>query len=127
MRTGRAVPSFSVRPEKEAKGAVLHGTSAAERSRHVKNCSANLPKRNASRRFKHMERVPHRATQIVAAGAASASPSKPLLPLFTDAMVSRLNRTLYKGRQFAKNYEEAPGLDEADFQRMKRQMGNHLP
>jgi len=75
----------------------------------------------------NMERVPHRATQIVAAGAASASPSKPLLPLFTDAMVSRLNRTLYKGRQFAKNYEEAPGLDEADFQRMKRQMGNHLP
>ncbi|MBS5873792.1 MAG: hypothetical protein KIC46_06695, partial [Clostridiales bacterium] len=30
-RSGRAGPSFSVRPEKEAKGAVLHGTSAAER------------------------------------------------------------------------------------------------
>ncbi|MDY5591537.1 MAG: hypothetical protein SPF51_08360, partial [Candidatus Fimivicinus sp.] len=28
-RSGRADPSFSVRPEKEAKGAVLHGTSAA--------------------------------------------------------------------------------------------------
>ena len=28
-RSGRAGPSFSVRPEKEAKGAVLHGTSAA--------------------------------------------------------------------------------------------------
>ncbi|MBS5873835.1 MAG: hypothetical protein KIC46_06910, partial [Clostridiales bacterium] len=54
--SGRAGPSFSVRPEKEAKGAVLHGTSAAERLRHVKSCSANLPKRNASRRFKHMER-----------------------------------------------------------------------
>ena len=30
-RSGRAGPSFSVRPEKEAKGAVLHGTSAAAR------------------------------------------------------------------------------------------------
>ena len=28
-RSGRAGPAFSVRPEKEAKGAVLHGTSAA--------------------------------------------------------------------------------------------------
>ena len=28
-RSGRAGPSFSARPEKEAKGAVLHGTSAA--------------------------------------------------------------------------------------------------
>ena len=28
-RSGRAGPSFSVRPEKEAKGAVSHGTSAA--------------------------------------------------------------------------------------------------
>ncbi len=28
-RSGRAGPPFSVRPEKEAKGAVLHGTSAA--------------------------------------------------------------------------------------------------
>ncbi|MDY5590702.1 MAG: hypothetical protein SPF51_04055, partial [Candidatus Fimivicinus sp.] len=54
-RSGRAGPSFSVRPEKEAKGA-LHGTSAAERSRHVRSYSANLPKLNASRRFKHMER-----------------------------------------------------------------------
>ena len=30
-RSGRAGPSFSVRPEMKAKGAVLHGTSAAER------------------------------------------------------------------------------------------------
>jgi len=70
-RSGRAGPSFSVRPEKEAKGAVLHGTSAAERWRHVKTRSANLPKLNASRRFKHMGRfvfalrakIPSRATQ----------------------------------------------------------------
>ena len=79
-RSGRAGPSFSVRPEKEAKGAVLHGTSAAERLIHVKSCSANLPKLNASRRFKHMERfvfalrakIPSRATQIIDAGAALA-------------------------------------------------------
>ena len=37
-------PSFSVRPEKEAKGAVLHGTSAAERLRHVASCSAGRTK-----------------------------------------------------------------------------------
>ena len=55
-RSGRAGPSFSVRPEKEAKGAVLHGTSAAERSRHVKNRSANLPKLSRSRGFRHMGR-----------------------------------------------------------------------
>ena len=30
-RSGRAGPPFSVRPEKEAKGAVLHGTAAAGR------------------------------------------------------------------------------------------------
>ncbi|MCI6400296.1 MAG: hypothetical protein MR815_00455, partial [Oscillospiraceae bacterium] len=53
MRSGRAGPSFSVRPEKEAKGAVLHGTSAAERLlRHVKNSSANLPKLDDSHRLK---------------------------------------------------------------------------
>ncbi|MBS5873899.1 MAG: hypothetical protein KIC46_07260, partial [Clostridiales bacterium] len=71
MRSGRVGPSFSVRPEKEAKGAVLHGTSAAERLKHVETRSANLPKLNASRRFKHMERfvftlrakIPSRATQ----------------------------------------------------------------
>ncbi len=85
MRSGRAGPSFSVRPEKEAKGAVLHGTSAAERLRHIKTRSADLPKRNASRRFKHMERfvfilrakIPSRATKIAAAGAASASRQRP--------------------------------------------------
>jgi hypothetical protein len=55
-RSGRAGPSFSVRPEKEAKGAVLHGTLAAKRLRHVKSRSANLPKLNASRRLKHMGR-----------------------------------------------------------------------
>lgn len=44
------------RPEKEAKGAVLHGTSAAGRLRHVKSCSANLPKLDDSHRLKHMER-----------------------------------------------------------------------
>ncbi|MCI6402268.1 MAG: hypothetical protein SPF51_07480 [Candidatus Fimivicinus sp.] len=46
-RSGRAGPSFSARPEKEAKGAVLHGTSAAAK-------------------------IPSRATQIIAAGVASA-------------------------------------------------------
>ena len=79
-RSGRAGPSFSVRPEKEAKGAVLHGTSAAERLRHVKTRSANLPKLDDSHRLKHMGRfvfalwakIPSRATQIIAAGAASA-------------------------------------------------------
>ena len=55
-RSGRAGPPFSVRPEKEAKGAVLHGTSAAGRRSHEPTRSANLPKLNASRRFKHMER-----------------------------------------------------------------------
>ncbi|MDY5590494.1 MAG: hypothetical protein SPF51_02960, partial [Candidatus Fimivicinus sp.] len=70
-RSGRAGPSFSVRPEKEAKGAVLHGTSAAERLRHVKTRSADLPKLSRSRGFKHMGRfvfalrakIPSRATQ----------------------------------------------------------------
>ena len=79
-RSGRAGPSFSVRPEKEAKGAVLHGTSAAGRWSHEPTRSANLPKLNASRRLKHMGRfvfalrakIPSRATQIIAAGAASA-------------------------------------------------------
>ena len=42
-RSGRAGPSFSVRPEKEAKGAVLHGTSAAERLRHVKKVRRTFP------------------------------------------------------------------------------------
>ena len=55
-RSGRAGPSFSVRPEKGAKGAVSHGTSAAERSRHVKKSSANLPKLDDSHRLKHMGR-----------------------------------------------------------------------
>ena len=79
-RSGRAGPPFSARPEKEAKGAVLHGTSAAERSRHVKNSSANLPKLSRSRGFRHMGRfvfalrakIPSRATQSDSAGAASA-------------------------------------------------------
>ena len=79
-RSGRAGPSFSVRPEKEAKGAVLHGTSAAERLRHVKNSSANLPKLSRSRGFKHMGRfvfalrakIPSRATQNSCCGAALA-------------------------------------------------------
>ncbi|MDY5591600.1 MAG: hypothetical protein SPF51_08685, partial [Candidatus Fimivicinus sp.] len=55
-RSGHAGPSFSVRPEKEAKGAVSHGTSAAEGLRHVKNSSANLPKLDDSHRLKHMGR-----------------------------------------------------------------------
>jgi len=71
MRSGRAGPSFSVRPEKEAKGAVLHGTSAAAKLRHVKTRSANLPKLDDSHRLKHMGRfvfalrakIPSRATQ----------------------------------------------------------------
>ena len=80
MRSGRAGPSFSVRPEKEAKGAVLHGTSAAERLIHVETCSANLPKLDDSHRLKHMGRfvfalrakIPSRATQSDSSGAASA-------------------------------------------------------
>ena len=80
-RSGRAGPSFSARPEKEAKGAVLHGTSAAERLRHVKSSSANLPKLSRSRGFRHMGRfvfalrakIPSRATQLVKRYAASAS------------------------------------------------------
>jgi len=79
-RSGRAGPSFSARPEKEVKGAVLHGTSAAERSRHVKTRSANLPKLDDSHRLKHMGRfvfalrakIPSRATQLVKRYAASA-------------------------------------------------------
>ena len=51
-----------------------------ETARHIENRSANLPKLNASRRFKHMERfvfalrskIPSRATQKDSAGAASA-------------------------------------------------------
>ncbi|MCI6400573.1 MAG: hypothetical protein MR815_01870 [Oscillospiraceae bacterium] len=70
-RSGRAGPSFSVRPEKEAKGAVLHGTSAAERFSHEPTRSANLPKLDDSHRLKHMGRfvfalrakIPSRATQ----------------------------------------------------------------
>ena len=84
-RSGRAVPSFSARPEKEAKGAVLHGTSAAERLRHVKTRSANLPKLSRSRGFKHMGRfvfalrskIPSRATQLVKRYAASAFRQRP--------------------------------------------------
>ena len=72
-RSGRAGPSFSARPEKEAKGAVLHGTSAAGRLSHVETRSANLPKLDDSHRLKHMGRfvfalrakIPSRATQIL--------------------------------------------------------------
>ena len=79
-RSGRAGPSFSVRSEKEAKGAVLHGTSAAERFSHVKTRSANLPKLDDSHRLKHMGRfvfalrakIPSRATQQVEQYAALA-------------------------------------------------------
>jgi len=83
MRSGRAGPSFSVRPEKEAKGAVLHGTSAAERLRHVKNSSAGRTKtrrltalkqfvRPFFHRARRDEKIPSRATQSDSAGAASA-------------------------------------------------------
>ena len=85
LRSGRAGPSFSVRPEKEAKGAVLHGTSAAERWRHVKTRSANLPKLDDSHRLKHMGRfvfalrskIPSRATQLVKRYAALAFRKRP--------------------------------------------------
>ena len=87
-RSGRAGPSFSVRPEKEAKGAVLHGTSAAERWRHVETRSAGRTKtrcltalkqfvRPFFHRAKRGEKIPSRATQIVAAGAASAFRKRP--------------------------------------------------
>ena len=91
-RSGRAGPSFSVRPEKEAKGAVLHGTSAAERSRHVESCSAGRTKtrrltalRQFVRPFFHRarrdEKIPSRATQSDSAGAASASQQRPVAPV----------------------------------------------
>ena len=84
-RSGRAGPSFSVRPEKEAKGAVLHGTSAAAKWSHDRTRSANLPKLSCSRGFRHMGRfvfalwakIPSRATQSDPAGAASASRRRP--------------------------------------------------
>jgi len=74
MRSGRAGPSFSARPEKEAKGAVLHGTSAAARWRHVESCSAGRTKtrcltalKQFVRPFFHRasrgEKIPSRATQ----------------------------------------------------------------
>ncbi|MCI6400795.1 MAG: hypothetical protein MR815_03010 [Oscillospiraceae bacterium] len=73
-RSGRAGPSFSVRPEKEAKGAVLHGTSAAERLRHVETRSAGRTKtrrltalkqfvRPFFHRARRGEKIPSRATQ----------------------------------------------------------------
>ena len=78
--SGRAGPPFSVRPEKEAKGAVLHSTAAAGRWSHVKSCSANLPELDDSHRLKHMGRfvfalrakISSRATQKASACAASA-------------------------------------------------------
>ena len=83
MRSGRAGPSFSVRPEKEAKGAVLHGTSAAERSRHDRTRSAGRTKtrrltalkqfvRPFFHRARRDEKIPSRATQKVERYAASA-------------------------------------------------------
>ena len=83
MRSGRAGPSFSARPEKEAKGAVLHGTSAAGRLRHVKTRSAGRTKtrrltalKQFVRPFFHRasrgEKIPSRATQLVKRYAASA-------------------------------------------------------
>ena len=82
-RSGRAGPSFSARPEKEAKGAVLHGTSAAERWKHVKTRSAGRTKtrrltalkqfvRPFFHRARRDEKIPSRATQSDSAGAASA-------------------------------------------------------
>ncbi len=79
-RSGRAGPPFSVRPKKEAKGAVLHGTSAAERFSHDPTRSANLHKLSRSRGFRHMGRfvfalqakIPSRATQLMKRYAASA-------------------------------------------------------
>ena len=88
-RSGRAGPSFSARPEKEAKGAVLHGTAAAERWRHVKSCSAGRTKtrcltalkqfvRPFFHRARRDEKIPSRATQSDSAGAASASRQRPV-------------------------------------------------
>ena len=82
-RSGRAGPSFSVRPEKEAKGAVLHGTSAAARWSHEPTCSAGRTKtrrltalRQFVRPFFHRarrdEKIPSRATQLAKRYAASA-------------------------------------------------------
>ena len=73
-RSGHAGPSFSVRPEKEAKGAVLHGTSAAVNLRHDRTRSAGRTKtrrltalkqfvRPFFHRAKRGEKIPSRATQ----------------------------------------------------------------
>jgi len=73
-RSGRAGPSFSVRPEKEAKGAVLHGTSAAAKLRHDRTRSAGRTKtrrltalkqfvRPFFHRARRDEKIPSRATQ----------------------------------------------------------------
>ena len=84
-RSGRAGPPFSARPDKEAKGAVLHGTSAAGRWRHVKTRSANLPKLDDSHRLKHMGRfvfalrakIPSRAAPNRYCGCCLGLPSAP--------------------------------------------------
>ena len=82
-RSGRAGPSFSARPEKEAKGAVLHGTSAAERLSHDRTRSAGRTKTRrltALRQFvrpffyraRRDKKIPSRATQLVKQYAALA-------------------------------------------------------
>ena len=91
-RSGRAGPSFSVRPEKEAKGAVLHGTSAAVKLRHDRTRSAGRTKtrrltalkqfvRPFFHRARRDEKIPSRATQSDSAGAASASRQRPIAPV----------------------------------------------
>ena len=105
-RSGRAGPPFSVRPEKEAKGAVLHGTSAAERSRHVETRSAGRTKtrrltalkqfvRPFFHRARRDEKIPSRATQSDSAGAASAF--KKLLELQEVSSASNLCGSIFRG------------------------------
>ena len=74
MRSGRAGPPFSVRPEKESKrgrsdrrdGRLCTAHRQQEALMHVRTRSANLPKlaallqkAHAHSGFKHMERFPH--------------------------------------------------------------------
>jgi len=87
-RSGRAGPSFSVRPEKEAKGAVLHGTSAAAKLSHDQTRSAGRTKTRrltALKQFVHPffhrarrdEKIPSRATQKSCCGRCLGLPTAP--------------------------------------------------
>jgi len=79
-QAARALP-FPFGRKRKQKGPFRTALRQREADSHKPTRSANLPKLNASRRFKHMERfvfcaaaqnIPSRATQSDSAGAASA-------------------------------------------------------